>query len=60
MNLYFCPSCHYIYPAATARDKAFCIDCGQPSPRPATEAEQTQYEADRKSMLDPTPSPVVK
>ena len=60
MNLYFCPSCHYIYPAATARDKVFCIDCGQPSPRPANAKEQTLYEADRKSMLDPTPSPVVK
>jgi len=59
-SLYFCPSCHYIYPASTARDRSFCPDCGQPSPRPANDREQKQYEADRKSMLDPTPSPVVK
>ena len=48
-SLYYCPSCHYIYPASTARDKSFCIDCGQPSPRPATEEERAQYEADRES-----------
>ena len=59
-SLYFCPACHYIYPASTARDRAFCPDCGMSTPRPATEEEQKQYEADRKSMLDPTPSPVVK
>lgn len=50
-SLYYCPSCHYIYPATTARDKAFCIDCGQPRTRPATEEEQKQYEADRESVL---------
>ena len=50
-NLYFCPSCHYIYPASTARDKAFCIDCGQPGTKPATPEEQKQYEADRESVL---------
>ena len=50
-SLYCCPSCHYIYPASTARDKAFCIDCGQPSPRPATPEEQERYEADRESVL---------
>ena len=50
-NLYYCPSCHYIYPATTARDTAFCIDCGQPGTRQATEEEQKQYEADRESVL---------
>ena len=49
-NLYYCPSCHYIYPTSTARDKAFCIDCGQPGTRPATE-EEKRYEADRESVL---------
>ena len=49
-SLYYCPACHYIYPATSARDKAFCPDCGQPSPRPATEEEVTQYEADRESL----------
>lgn len=58
--IYFCPSCHYIYPASDARDRAFCPDCGQPSPRPANASEQALYEADRKSMLDPPPSSVVK
>jgi len=49
--IYYCPACHYIYPATSARDKAFCPDCGQPKPRPATEEEQKQYEADRESVL---------
>lgn len=49
--IYYCPACHYIYPASTARDKAFCPDCGQPGTRPATESEVAQYEADRESML---------
>jgi len=48
--IYYCPACHYIYPATSARDKAFCPDCGQPKPRPATEEEVAQYEADRKSV----------
>ncbi len=48
--LYFCPACHYIYPASDARDRAFCPDCGQPSVRPATEQEAVQYEADRASL----------
>ena len=50
-SLYYCPSCHYIYPALTARDKAFCIDCGQPGTRPATLEEKIQYKADRESVL---------
>ena len=50
-SLYYCPSCHYIYPASTARDKAFCIDCGQQGTRPATEEEKSQYKADRESVL---------
>ena len=49
--IYYCPACLYIYPATSARDKAFCPDCGQPSPRPATEEEQKQYEANRESVL---------
>ena len=48
--IYYCPACHYIYPATSARDKAFCPDCGQPKPRPATEEEVAQYEADRESV----------
>ena len=48
--IYYCPACHYIYPATSARDKAFCPDCGQPKPLPATEEEVAQYEADRKSV----------
>ena len=50
--IYYCPACHYIYPASTARDKAFCPDCGMATPRPATTEEQKQYEADRESMLE--------
>jgi rRNA maturation endonuclease Nob1 len=50
-SLYYCSACHYIYPATTARDKAFCPDCGQPKPRPATEEEVAQYKADRESVL---------
>ena len=49
-SLYYCPACHYIYPATSARDKAFCPDCGMATPRPATEEEVAQYEADRKSL----------
>ena len=49
-SLYYCPACHYIYPATTARDKAFCIDCGQPGTRPAAEEEKEQYEKDRASI----------
>ena len=51
IRLYYCPACHYIYPATTARERAFCVDCGQPDPRPATEEEKAQYEADRASVL---------
>ena len=49
-NLYYCPACHYIYPATTARDRSFCPDCGHPGTRPVTEEEQTRYEADRESV----------
>lgn len=49
--LYYCPACHYIYPASTARERAFCVDCGQPDPRPATEDEKAQYESDRESVM---------
>ena len=48
--IYYCPACHYIYPASTARDKAFCPDCGMATPRPATESEIAQYELDRESI----------
>lgn len=48
--IYYCPACHYIYPASTARDKAFCPDCGLATPRPATESEIAQYELDRESI----------
>ena len=30
MTPYYCPSCHYIYPASDARDKAFCPDWQKP------------------------------
>jgi len=48
--IYYCPACHYIFKISDARDKAFCPDCGKPSPRPATEEEKAQYEADRASV----------
>ena len=48
--IYYCPTCHYIYPATTARDRSFCLDCGMTTPRPATEEEQARYEADRESV----------
>jgi len=48
--IYYCSACHYIYPATTAREKAFCPDCGQPGTRPATEEQKAQYEADRESV----------
>ena len=60
IDLCFCPRCHFIYIPVNARDQAFCPDCGQSSPRPANPKEQAQYEADRKSLLDPVPSSVVK
>lgn len=49
-NLYYCPVCHYIYPASDTRDRAFCPDCGQATPRTATEEETARYEADRESV----------
>ena len=49
-SLYYCSACHYIYPAETARDRAFCPDCGQPGTRPATEEQNARYEADRESV----------
>ena len=48
--IYYCPACHYIYPASTARDTAFCPDCGTAMPRPATEEQREQYEKDRASI----------
>ena len=59
-ELYYCPACHFIYPAATAREKAFCPDCGQATPRPATEAETAQYEADRESVAAIIPRQSIK
>lgn len=59
-ELYYCPDCHFIYPAATAREKAFCPDCGQATPRPATEAETAQYEADRASVAAIIPGQSIK
>ena len=50
MNLYYCPTCHFIYLASDARDRAFCPDCGQPGTRPATEEQKARYEADRESV----------
>ena len=49
-NLYYCSACHYIYPAETARDRAFCPDCGQPGTRSASEEQKAQYEAYQQSM----------
>lgn len=59
-ELYYCPACHFIYPAATAREKAFCPDCGQATLRPATEAETAQYEADRASVAAIIPGQSIK
>lgn len=59
-ELYYCPACHFIYPAATAREKAFCPDCGQATPRPATEEETALYEADRESVAAIIPGQSIK
>jgi len=58
--LYYCPACHFIYPAAAARDRAFCPDCGQATPRPATEEETARYEADRESVAAIIPGQSIK
>ena len=50
MNLYYCPTCHFIYLASDARDRAFCPDCGQPGTRPVTEEQKARYETDRESV----------
>ena len=49
-SIYYRSACHYIYPVETARDRAFCPDCGQPGTRPATEEQNARYEADRESV----------
>ena len=51
MNLYYCPTCHFIYLASDARDRAFCPDCGQPGTRSATEEQKARYETDRECVI---------
>ncbi len=43
MSLFYCPACGQLYKAASAKYSAFCIRCGQPTPRKASEAQEKLF-----------------
>lgn len=50
MSLYYCPACGQLYRTASAKYTAFCIRCGMPTPKKASEAQERLYEAQRREL----------
>ena len=42
-RLYYCPACGQLYKAASAKYSSFCVRCGMPSPRKASDKQEALY-----------------
>ena len=52
MSLFYCPACGQLYRAASAKYTAFCVRCGMPTPKRASEAQEARYEAQRQKAAE--------
>lgn len=53
MSLFYCPACGYLYRTDSAKSVAFCVCCGQPTPKKASVAQEIEYEAQRRELIKP-------
>jgi len=49
-SLYYCPACGQLYRADSAKLRAFCINCGMPTPKKASASQEAVYQAQRREM----------
>lgn len=51
MSLFYCPVCGQLYRADSVKLSAFCVRCGMPTPKKASEYQERAYEAQRHDLL---------